>query len=81
MPIVAALAIAPAACPRAAIDARAAVASLALRWSTPRSGTAATAATVPFRRSPAATAVTATAAATTAAIFAAIADAAERRGV
>ena len=68
MPIVAALAIAPAACPRAAIDARAAVASLALRWSTPRSGTAATA-------------VTATAAATPAAIFAAIADAAERRGV
>ena len=81
MAIVAALAIAPAASPRAAIDARAAVASLALRWSTPRSGTAATAATVPFRRSPAATAVTATAAATTAAIFAAIADAAERRGV
>ena len=81
MPIVAALAIAPAACPRAAIDARAAVASLALRWSTPRSGTAATAATVQFRRLPAATAVTATAAATPAAIFAAIADAAERRGV
>ena len=81
MAIVAALAIAPAASPRAAIDARAAVASLALRWSTPRSGTAATAATVPFRRSPAATAVTATAAATPAAIFAAIADAAERRGV
>ena len=49
--------------------------------STPRSGTAATAATVQFRRSPAATAVTATAAATPAATFAAIADAAERRGV
>ena len=42
---------------------------------------AATAATVQFRRSPAATAVTATAAATPAAIFAAIADAAERGGV
>ena len=51
------------------------------RWSTPRSGTAATAATVPFRRSPAATAVTATAAATPAATFAAIAAAAARGGV
>ena len=51
------------------------------RWSTPRLGTAATAATVQFQRSPVATAVTTAAAATPAAIFAAIADAAERGGV
>ena len=51
------------------------------RWSTPRLVTAATAATVLFQRSSAATAVTAAAAATPAAIFAAIADAAERGGV
>ena len=51
------------------------------RWSTPRLGTAATAATVLFRRSPVATAVTTAAATTPAAIFAAIADAVERGGV
>ena len=55
--------------------------SIPPRWSTPRLGTAATAATVQFQRSPVATAVTTAAAATPAAIFAAIADAAERGGV